>query len=237
LPAVMKPFFESSVAPPAPSVLRPQVVTEPTLFPATKQPPVKKKRQRLSLSSKEKLAFKVPPMPDYGIRPEAAGGDWVAVPLKAASVANLLLFILNSANGRPLSSTDLEFGLAEYREKSGSSTISMTLKKLVEEKYIAGDSRGWQLIRDVGGIISGDRLWVPLNQLRSTDKAAVRREVILSALRLNGTMPNFVIARCLQECEWLTVPVSPYTVKSDMRIMFKEGFVCKDGLQWRLKAA
>jgi len=153
--------------------------------------------------------------------------------LGSVSVANLLLYLLHLA-GRPMSSIDLVSGLAKFRKRAGQSTVSMTLKKLVEEEIVAGDSNAWKLIAPVEGIISGDRLWCPLKQLRSTDKAAVRREVIIASLKLNGRLPVYIIVDSLQACAWLTVPVDSNTVKADLRVMKGFGQVRKVGTEWEL---
>jgi hypothetical protein len=223
VPSVMLPIFGANI----------QITPREMAVAAPPAPAIKTKRVQAIRAPRLDIPFQVPAMPNYGAKPQEAGDDWVPIPLESVSVANLLLYLMNSA-GRPLSSVELIAGLAKYRKRAGQSTVSMTLKKLKEEEYVSGDSNAWKLTRDVGGVISGDRLWCPLRQLRSTDKAAVRREVIIASLNLNGRLPIYVIVDSLQACTWLTVPADANTVKADLRVMKGFGFVRKIGTEWEV---
>jgi hypothetical protein len=182
------------------------------------------------------ITYQVPPMPDYGPRPEEAGPDWKAVPLASASTFNLILYIIKQAGGAAPSST-INAKLPILRPVTGPSTVSMTLNTLQMEEKIGGNYREWRLTQpDVPIVISGKRMWCALDQLRQSDRAALRREVIIDALKINPRMTVSVIVDCLRHCEWMAgVAAVPDMVKGDMRILDRDGVAEKEGAFWKLK--
>lgn len=56
-------------------------------------------------------------MPDYGPKPSNAEDDWVPIPLGEASVANLIFLALKEAQGRSLSTMELDAAVSKHRKK------------------------------------------------------------------------------------------------------------------------
>jgi hypothetical protein len=209
-----------------------QVTTQTMNTPGLKRGPDRQKRK---IAGKP-FEFKLPPIPDYGPRPEGAGIDWKAVPLDGASGLNLVLYIIKEAGGAASSSL-INARLSILRPGSALSTASMTLHSLKDEGKIAGDFRQWSLKQDVQIVVADRRMWCALEQLRQQDRAALRREVILAALRVNPRMTVAEISECLRRCEWLRgVAVEPDMVKGNMRVLGDEGLVEREGAFWKLKA-
>jgi len=185
---------------------------------------------------RNKFQFKIPPMPDYGPRPADAGPDWKAPLVAEISTLNLVLYILKEGGGAASSAT-VNAKLPIYRPATASSTAHMTLYSLKDEDKIAGDSREWTLKQDVEIVVVGKRAWISLRQMRQQDRAALRREVILAALKVNPHMTVGALAECLREGEWLNgVAAEPDMVKGDVRILERDGFVEREGAFWKLKA-
>jgi hypothetical protein len=181
------------------------------------------------------ITYQAPSIPDYGPRPEEAGPDWKAVPLAHASTFNLILYILKQAGGAAPSST-INAKLPILRPVTGPSTVSMTLQTLQTEEKIEGNYREWTLRQDVPIAISGKRMWCALEQLRQSDRAALRREVIIDALKINPRMTVAMIVDCFRHCEWMEgVAAVPDMVKGDMRILKRDGLAEKEGAFWKLK--
>ena len=225
----MMPIF-GAAAPPQPIALvgnnAPLVLTPKPQIESRRHPPTKPPYPRLSDK------FFIPKKPDYGDDPDDAGEDWMPVPLVEASSGNLILYILKE-NGGTAPSTLLSVKLAQLRPASAPSTLHMTLKKLHEEGKINGDYKAWTLNIAVRVAITDSRMWCALEQLRTTDRAAIRREVIIEALKVNHLMSVATIAECLRGCEWLKgLPIDANTVKADMRILARDKHAVKEGTQW-----
>jgi hypothetical protein len=205
------------------------------------QPPVRPSVLKAMVKSGPRVTpsafeYQLPTMPDYGPRPAEAAGDWKAVPLNSASAANLILYIIKEAGGAAPSSL-INAKLPILRPDSGSSTVSMTLLALRTEERIGGSFREWTIKKDVPIAVVGQRMWCALEQLRQQDRAALRREVIIEALKINPRMTIAVLSECLRQCEWLRgVAAGPDMVKGDMRILDRDGLVQKEGAFWKLKA-
>lgn len=196
----------------------------------------RKEKLEKRLRSRRNFDFKIPSMPEYGPRPDGAELDWKAVPLESASSLNLVLYILKKHGGAAASRT-INAQLPVLRPGTAESTAHMSLKTLKEEGKITGDYREWQLAQDVQIEIIGQRMWCSPDQLRMHDRAALRREVILDALKLNARMTVADISEMLRRCDWLAgVAVEPNMVKGNMRILGEEGLAEKEGAYWKLKA-
>ena len=230
VPSIMRPIFGAMAA------------TTPLLnsiapfqTPAAKvSRPVKEASPQPSLKG---VKFLVPEKPDYGQRPQEAFADWLPVPLLHASSANLILYILKE-NGGSAPSNMVSVKLPMLRPTTAASTVFMTLKKLEEEGRIHGDYKSWILNDEVRIAMAMDRMWCALDQLRSTDRAAIRREVIVEALRVNQGLSVALIADCLRACEWLKgLPLDANAIKADMRILDRDGLAKKEGTIWRLTSS
>lgn len=203
---------------------------------APKRGPDKKPRATYTKRKSKFFDFKIPEMPNYGPMPEGVGPNGKGVPLDGAAGLNLVLCILQE-NGGGASSSTINARLSTLRPGTGMSTASMTLHSLKDEGKITGDFRMWRLVQPVPIKIVGERMWCAVEQLRQQDRAALRREVILAALKANPRMTVAEISECLRRCDWLSgVTVEPDQVKGNLRILGDEGLVEREGPFWKLKA-
>jgi hypothetical protein len=194
------------------------------------------KERDKSLPRRNKFEFTIPSPPDYGPRPPGIGPDAKA-PLLAEVTAPVLLLYIIKQEGGAASSATINAKLPILRPASATSTASMALYTLKDEDKIAGDSRLWTLKQDVEIAISGQRMWCGLELLRQGDRAALRREVIVAALKVNPRMTVGGLSECLRACDWLNgVAAEPDMVKGDVRILEKTDFIERDGAFWKLKA-
>lgn len=215
-PAFQTPEEAPQLKPPKPPILSATIKAGPRATPSA-------------------FEYQLPNMPDYGPRPAEAADNWKAVPLSSASAANLILYIIKEA-GEAAPSSLINAKLPILRPDSGSSTVSMTLLALRTEERIGGSFREWILKKHVPIAVIGQRMWCALEQLRQQDRAALRREVIIEALKINPRMTIAVLSECLRQCEWLRgVAAGSDMVKGDMRILNNDGLVQKEGAFWKLK--
>lgn len=189
--------------------------------------------QEKRLSRREVATYVKPEPPDYGPKPHSVPPDWVPVPLSKATVGNLMLYILSQARS-PLTGAELHAELRRFRPNTGQSTLHMTLQTLAEEGSAMRGEDGWRLGRPAGGTLVGDRLWTPLVQARSFDRSSIRSEAVLRVLAVNRSLSVAQITHCLQNVDWLKVPIDSNLIKADLRTLSKEGKVRKEGVEWLL---
>jgi hypothetical protein len=188
-----------------------KVVTEP--FRLTAIAPIEK----VKYPARNTKSILPVPKPDYGPPPKEAGKDWVAMKTTGASPYALALAILKAQNG-PISRPDLSNKVSELRglKRSNAGYNVLTKMKAVGEADETPEG-GWTL-RDKtrGGIVVGNILWTPEDELTYADRAEHRREGILLLLELNGPLKGYQISNGLKASPWIRAGKNNNFVKADM---------------------
>jgi hypothetical protein len=152
------------------------------------------------------------------------------------SLLNLVPYVIKQEGGAASSAT-INAKIPIFRPATASSAVSMALHTLKDEDTVEGDFREWRLKKDVQIVVAGERAWCALEQLRQQDRATLRREVVVAALKVNSLMTVGALSECLRQCPWLSgVAAEPDMLKGDVRILEKEGVIEKEGAFWKLKA-
>ena len=181
---------------------------------------------RRPYKTRELSLVRIPAKPDFGPPPEGAGDDWV--PFKAVSASpHALTMAVMRAQKQPLSRAELSNRVSEIRHLKGSNAGYNALGRLVEIGEVSGDAvTGWTLKnKGRGGVISGEYLWSLESELTDADRAAHRREGIVSLLELNRQLQTAEVSRGLQDMPWIKAGANRNFVKADMAQLEREGIV------------
>jgi hypothetical protein len=193
---------------------------------------VKRTYTRRKPSTERKLL--IPKKPDYGLPPKGAE-TWVALKATGASPHALTVAILKEYG--PIERPRLSNMVSEIRGLKGSNAGYNALTELAKQNLAREiPYQGWILNDDsIGGILKGDILWSPEDQLTPADRAAHRREGILLLLELNGEMLSYEISHSLEQCDWIRAGKNRNFVKADMAQLDREGIVRRlDDKKWIL---
>jgi hypothetical protein len=193
--------------------------------------PVKRAYTRRKPSTERKLL--IPKKPDYGLPPKGAE-DWVALKAIGASPHALTVAILKEYG--PIERPRLSKMVSDIRGLKGSNAGYNALTELHRQELVQETPDGWVLNDSrIGGILKGDVLWSPEDQLTPADRAAHRREGILLLLELNGGMLSYEISHSLERCDWIRAGKNRNFVKADMAQLERESIVARhDDKTWVL---
>jgi hypothetical protein len=204
--------------------------TKRTDLPSNKLPnvevimPIGEKRKYTLTSPPSEIA--PPAKPDYGLPPNGAAKDWVAMKAKGATPHSLVLAVLKAADSNPIPRSKVSNMVSELRGLKGSNAGYNALMELGKKEIAADLDEGWILVdQNLGGIIVGDILWVPESQLTDGDRANHRREAIIILLKREGKLLTAEISRGLKNAPWVKAGSNGNFVKSDMAQLERDGIV------------
>jgi hypothetical protein len=164
----------------------------------------------------QKRELALPSRPDYGPPPLGGSEEWVAMKAIGASPHALTVAILKAYE--PIERPKLSSMVAQLRGLKASNAGYNALTHLADKGLAKETEKGWVLIdHTIGGLLNGDILWSPEDQLTFADRASHRREGIILLLELNGGLQSYEISDGLERCGWIRAGKNRNFVKADMR--------------------